>query len=72
MAKKPVDFIPGSLVYRNTWKNQHGHIRTSVYSTEEIARAGAYSQRTQGHLFQEIATPVQASACLISPEYWNG
>lgn len=52
-----------SVVYRNTWKNQNGHIRTQVYPTDE--RAIASVKCNPNHLYQEIATPVFTSLCLI-------
>ena len=62
-----IKFIPGNVVFRNTWMNTQGHIRTNLYDTRDKA---IQSAKTSTHRFQEIATPVQAEQCLINPEYY--
>ncbi len=63
MAQK-LQFYEFEVVFRNTWKNQHGHIRVNLYCTRERAEMAAKNART--HMFQEIAFPVFPAHCLIS------
>ena len=58
-----VQFIEGSVVFRNTWKNSWGNIRTNLYLTFD--RASASARGNKGGLYQEIATPVHAEHCLM-------
>ena len=69
MAKN-IEFVPGSIVYRNTWMNEHGNIRTQLYHTREKAELVAKRVGTIGGRFQEIGTPVESALCLINPEYF--
>lgn len=51
------------VVYRNTWKNKSGNIRTQVYASAERAEDSA--RCSPSNMFQEIAQPVHTSQCLI-------
>lgn len=72
---KSFPFVAGQIAYRNTWKNQYGNMRSAIYPTEEVARLSAMNTNKSAKavyrgdrvLYQEIATPVEASACLIEP-----
>ena len=63
MAKNNVEHIPNIPVYRNTWKNQNGYIRTNLYVTQERAVASAVNNKL-GY-YQEIATPVFPEQCFL-------
>jgi hypothetical protein len=68
-----IPFIAGEVLYRNTWKNQHGHIRVGLYLSKERAESAARTNATHSHhLYQEIGTPVEARQCLINPGIYNG
>lgn len=62
MAQK-LQFDEFVVVYRNTWKNNHGNIRVQLYPTR--IRAEDSAKNAKSHLFQEIATPIYTSKCLI-------
>ena len=63
--KQNLPFNLYSPVYRNTWKNPSGFIRTNLYKTEESAQNSALSAKN--NLYQEIATPVWPHECFLNP-----
>lgn len=69
MSKSQVSHTPGIPAYRNTWKNQHGNIKTNLYATHGRAQQSAVLNK-QG-LYQEIATPVFPEQCFLqAPEFF--
>ena len=69
MSQKPITFQAGNVVYRNTWKNSSGNIRTNLYFSRERAEQSA--RNNWSARYQEIATPVTQEDCLMNAAEGN-